>query len=507
MTSLRLARWTAAVVMATAALGVLADGAYAAWSASGSGSGGGVAASVNAGGAPAAAVAGSTVGLTWAAATLSNGPPVTGYVIKRYDVTGLTEQTISAGTCASTVAGTSCSETAVPTGVWRYSITPTVNNWRGAESSQTSVTVDTTPPPAPTFSSTPANPTSSSSASFSFTSAETGVSFQCRLDGAAFSTCTSPTSYAGLTDGSHTFQVKAVDAATNQSAATSYPWVVDTTAPTVAVNFTAAGAFYNNAGFNGGCSTPSGDFCGTAADAGTGLSTVKVSIRRGAGSYWNGTAFASASEVLLNATGGGTWSQAFAAANFPAGGSYTLRAVVTDNAGNTSSATTTFTMDNTAPAATDIQTSNQGSTAGRAEQGDTISYTFSEPVNPASILAGWNGTSTPVVVRIANNASNDRLTIRNATNTAQLNLGSVDLLGNYVSGTVAFGATGTPSTMVMTGNTITVTLGTPNIPSRILTVAVTGWMPWTPSGSATDRAGNPCSGTPVTESGPQDLEF
>jgi len=506
MTSLRLARWAAAVVTATAALGVLAEWSYA-WSASGSGSGDGVTSSVNAGDAPAAAVAGSTVDLTWVAATLANGAPVTGYVIKRYDSTGVTEQTISAGTCASTVAGTSCSETGVPAGVWTYSVTPAVNSWRGAESPQTSVTVDTMPPPAPTLSSTPANPTPSTSASFSFTSAESSVSFQCRLDGAAFSACTSPTSYAGLPDGPHTFQVKAVDASTNESAATSYAWVVDTTAPTVAVNFAATSAFYNNAGFDGGCSTPSGDFCGTAADAGTGVNTVQVSIRQGAGNYWDGATFASGTEVLLGVAGSATWSCPFPAANFPGDGSYTLRAVVTDNAGNVASATSTFTIDRTAPSGTDAQTSNQGSTTGSAEQGDTVTFTFSEPMNPASILAGWDGTSTGVVARMTNSGGSDGLEVWNSTDTVQLYLGSVDLAGNYVSADVSFGASGTPSTIIMTGNTITVTLGTPNAPGSIRTVPVGGGMTWTPSAAATDRAGNACSTAAVTESGPQDLEF
>ena len=102
----------------------------------------------------------------------------------------------------------------------------------------------TTPPPAATTAnvlaanssqgarhSAPANPTNQTSASFSFTDTEAGVSFLCQLDGSAFSACSSPQSYSGLSAGSHTFSVKAQDAAGTQSTAASFTWTVDTTPP------------------------------------------------------------------------------------------------------------------------------------------------------------------------------------------------------------------------------------------------------------------------------------
>ena len=105
----------------------------------------------------------------------------------------------------------------------------------GNQSAATSFTwtVDTTAPPVPALTSTPANPTNQTSASFSFTDSQGGVSFLCQRDGSTFSACTSPKTYSGLTQGSHTFSVKAQDAAGNQSAATSFTWTVDTTAPPV----------------------------------------------------------------------------------------------------------------------------------------------------------------------------------------------------------------------------------------------------------------------------------
>ena len=72
------------------------------------------------------------------------------------------------------------------------------------------------------------------------------------------------------------------------------------------------------------------------------------SIRQGTGNYWNGTAFASASEVLLAASGTTNWTRSHPAANFPTDGSYTVRAVATDGAGNTGTTSRTFTIDRAA---------------------------------------------------------------------------------------------------------------------------------------------------------------
>ena len=91
--------------------------------------------------------------------------------------------------------------------------------------------IDTVAPPTPTITSKPANPTNSTSASFAFSDSESGVSLLCQLDGGGFAACASPKSYTGLAQGSHTFQVKARDAAGNESAATSWTWSVDTTPP------------------------------------------------------------------------------------------------------------------------------------------------------------------------------------------------------------------------------------------------------------------------------------
>ncbi|MGZ6587943.1 MAG: Ig-like domain-containing protein [Solirubrobacteraceae bacterium] len=82
----------------------------------------------------------------------------------------------------------------------------------------------TTPPPADTtapettISSGPTGTTSATTASFAFTSSESGSTFECKLDTGAWATCTSPKAYSGLTTGSHTFSVRATDAASNTDA-------------------------------------------------------------------------------------------------------------------------------------------------------------------------------------------------------------------------------------------------------------------------------------------------
>ena len=82
-----------------------------------------------------------------------------------------------------------------------------------------------TPPPPPdttapdtTITSGPADPSTSTSASLAFASTESGSTFECKLDSGAFAACTSPKAYSGLSTGSHTFSVRATDAAGNTDA-------------------------------------------------------------------------------------------------------------------------------------------------------------------------------------------------------------------------------------------------------------------------------------------------
>lgn len=188
-------------------------------------------------------------------------------------------------------------------------------------------------------------------------------------------------------------------------------------------------------------------------------------------------------------------------------GTYTYSITSTDALANgqTQSGYTVI-VDNTRPTGADIQTANGGSIVGRPELGDSVTYTFSEPIDPQSVLAGWTGASTNVVARIIQNTAGDQLTIRNAANTAVLPLGTANLIGTgYVTANRDFGATGTPSTMVESGNSITVTFGTAS--GATTTQATAGVISWPPTTTLTDRAGNTCQTTVTLESGGADVEF
>jgi hypothetical protein len=241
-----------------------------------------------------------------------------------------------------------------------------------------------------------------------------------------------------------------------------------------------------------------------ATDVGCGLSTVRAdasalttgqtSVTLVAGAYTVGGVAYSYRSASLTAN----------AVISEGSKAYSIRA--TDNAANVTTQPFNVTVDNTAPTATNVQTANGGTIVGRPEIGDTVTLTFSQATDPDSVLAGWTGSSTSVVIRITNNGAGDQLTVRNAANAVQLPLGTVNLVGTaYVTATRDFGATGTASTMVASGTTIVLTLGTAS--GATGTQATGGTMVWTPSATATDAAGNACLTTNANESGALDVEF
>jgi len=138
----------------------------------------------------------------------------------------------------------------------------------------------------------------------------------------------------------YTVKVRARDAAGNLSAPTSTTFIFDTATPTFTVSFPAGSGSYNTASWNAGCALSG--MCGTASDPLAGVNKVEISIRRGSGNYWNGTSFASASEVFFSAAGTTSWSYGFPAANFGGvKGTYNIRVRATDKAGNVRGPTAT----------------------------------------------------------------------------------------------------------------------------------------------------------------------
>jgi hypothetical protein len=176
-------------------------------------------------------------------------------------------------------------------------------------------------PPETTITSGPASLSASPDATFAFTSDESGSTFECSLDGAAFASCSSPATYTGLADGAHTFDVRATDSSANTDATPAgASWTIDATAPNVSL------------------ANPGSQVRGTvplspSADDGTGSGVATLIVQRspaGAGTW---------------TTIGTNWNTASVA-----DGSYDLRARASDNAGNTADSTLrTVIVDNTAP--------------------------------------------------------------------------------------------------------------------------------------------------------------
>ena len=207
-----------------------------------------------------------------------------------------------------------------------------------------------------------------------------------------------------------------------------------------------------------------------------------------------------------------------AATNPLAAGSKSFNVTAADVAGNARTLEGSVTADNTPPQATDVQTTNAG-TNGQAAQGDTIIFSVSEPLEPESILAGWDGTTaTNVVVRIFDNGllglGNDALQVYDSTNTTLLPLGTVDLgradyATGLLGGAITFGVGATASKMTMSGNSVTIVLGT-YAPAGLAirgTALGNGTMTWTPVATPFDRAANAMSTTAATETGTADKDF
>jgi hypothetical protein len=98
-------------------------------------------------------------------------------------------------------------------------------------------TIDATPPDT-TIGATPPTMANSSSAIFTFQSSENNSTISCQLDSGTPVDCSSGTqTYAGLSDGQHTFTVAATDQAGNvDPTPASYGWNIDTTAPQTSID-------------------------------------------------------------------------------------------------------------------------------------------------------------------------------------------------------------------------------------------------------------------------------
>jgi hypothetical protein len=306
-------------------------------------------------------------------------------------------------------------------------------------------------------------------------------------DGASYATVCTPTaapytcswSTAGLADGAYKVRAIATDKADNAAtSAVVSNRVVDNTAPIATLN-------------DPGATLAAGDVAlsATAADATSGV--AKVTFQRAAAGTTTWTDVC----VATSAPYGCTWSAT--------PGTYDLRAVVVDAAGNT---TTTAALrrqvvaDTVKPTAASIHTVNaSGGTAGRLDTGDQLVLRYSETMQLSSIIRGWTGGTSPTfAVNVAAGgwfgSSDDSLTFVASGTGPTPNLGTVGLgSGGWVTAFSGLRFTATATAATVNGATeITITLGARSGSGTTGSVGAVR-LDWAPSAAATDLAGNTAS--------------
>ncbi|MBA3781105.1 MAG: LamG domain-containing protein [Nocardioides sp.] len=322
------------------------------------GTGAAAATTVNAGATPTASASGGSVTVSWSATALANGQAVSGYLIRRYDAVTSAQQTILSA-CTGTVAATTCTENIVPTGSWRYTVTPVIGtSWRGAESALSSVVdIDATPPTNALSLSSVTGGASLTGNTVYYRGAAAG-SF--RVTNAVIDAHSGPASsttgnLSGTTTGfTHTGSTVSTpsggpfvsDVFSWTAATTSSPQVVvtgrdvkgnsaaatltlanDPTAPTASVDYV-----------NGATTGRSVSVTFSASDSASGVVAGSARLQRAGAPLTNGTCGTFGGFVNI---GSAAPTSPYADTNLSAGRCYKYQYVVSDKVGNTQTATST----------------------------------------------------------------------------------------------------------------------------------------------------------------------
>ncbi len=188
-------------------------------------------------------------------------------------------------------------------------------------------------------------------------------------------------------------------------------------------------------------------------------------------------------------------------------GTITFSAKATDAAGNTGPAgVATSTKDVVSPTVTNVQLNNvSGGNLGRIDKGDSLTITFSEDMLGSSICSTWPATGTQTLGNgsqvIVTVDANDILSV--TAGGCALKLGTVFLGADYTSSALTYSGNGmgngtTPnySSLVWSGNRITITLGSGNS-STNAAAPTTAFPSYSPASGLTDTATNPLATNPV----------
>jgi Ca2+-binding RTX toxin-like protein len=140
--------------------------------------------------------------------------------------------------------------------------------------SKQTFTVKTTGPQT-TIATAPGKAISATTASFAFSANKTAT-FECKLDAGAFAACSSSKSYTGLSEGSHSFEVRAIASAIADPTPARKDFVVDTSSPAAPL---VSGALKNpgETGMTLEVEAKDGD-PSTAATTRSGVGTIRVKI-------------------------------------------------------------------------------------------------------------------------------------------------------------------------------------------------------------------------------------
>lgn len=200
----------------------------------------------------------------------------------------------------------------LPLGSHSFTVTGVDAAGNSASASRSWTVLSSVPVPDTAIDSGPTGPTSLRTATVAFSADVAGSTFECSLDSAAWAACTSPADLTGLTDGTHVFAVRALNEAGTDETPASRTWVVDGTAPTVTLT----------SGPPATTADRGASFAFTATDATT--SVVSTTCRLDTGSAVPCTSPVSYSALEP--------------------GEHVVEIVATDAAGNTGSASRTWTV-------------------------------------------------------------------------------------------------------------------------------------------------------------------
>jgi hypothetical protein len=405
--------------------------------------------------------------------------------------------------CSSSSSPFSCafSTTALADGLYDFRATATDNVGRTAISAAVnSRRVDNTAPSGATLAAVPTPNTATITLSGTATDSGSGIAnwtvqyspagantwtSACNDNATPFS-CTFNTALAA--DALYDFRAVATDAAGNTLAsAVQINRRIDNDGPTVSIVNPVAGRIRGTVSLDGVATDP------------VGVANVTFQYRFGTTGGWtdicsDNTASYTCGSIDTTVVPDGT---------------YQVRMIARDTLNHTTtSPDLTVIIDNTRPNGTDVQAAN-GGTLGRIDAGDTLTFTWSEPMAPASILAGWGGGAQPIRVRVnqIGGVNDDTLELYDAAGTTRLNVISATQALRLYADYVATGPLWLNATMTMTGNSVVITVGTVISGSNATNETTAGTMQWVTNTAATDVVGNIVNAATITEAGGADREF